>query len=161
MIIFEAYLERWVTAQPESQICRCFWGFERHTKVWPMFYVAIFGKAPILIATRSMARIKADKAIWQMAQGIHAEIALPVKNRKFWEWWLSPLFWELMIIHICIMRMRWDGGGRGYLWTAPYCFEIEKAHSSLFKIWISCRALKGKQFLFIQTQKPKYSERLS
>ena len=45
-----------------------------------MFYVAIFGKAPILIATRSMARIKADKAIWQMAQGIHAEIALPVKK---------------------------------------------------------------------------------
>ena len=57
-------------------------GLERQKRVWPMFYVAIFGKAPILIATRSMARIKADKAIWQMAQGIHAEIALPVKNRK-------------------------------------------------------------------------------
>ena len=41
-----------------------------------MFYVAIFSEAPILIATRSMASVKADEAIWQMAQGIHAQVAL-------------------------------------------------------------------------------------
>ena len=54
-----------------------------------------------------------------------------------------------------IMKMRWGWDGRGYLWTAPYCFEIEKAHStSLFKIWISCRTSKESNFFSSKLKNP-------
>ena len=60
-------------------------GLERQKRVWPMFYVAIFGKAPIPIVSHSLARKKAGKARWQMAKSIHEVIAYPVRKRKLLE----------------------------------------------------------------------------
>ena len=65
-----------------------------------------------------------------------------------------PFFGNWWHIYVHIMKMRWDWGRRGYLWTAPYCFEIEKAHSSLFKIWISCRASKESNFFSSKLKNP-------